>query len=100
MQFHTQAGNIPTDLKVEVDFTLPELSTTNVVTWKCHVDYSAKGRYDMILGRYLSKELGLNLKFSDNVIEYYDGPFKGSKAPVVDLGTYEFKYLNTRKITT
>ena len=50
MQFHTQAGNIPTDLKVEVDFTLPELSTTNVVTWKCHVDYSAKGIYDMILG--------------------------------------------------
>ena len=29
MQWHTQAGNITTNLKVEVDFTLPILSTKN-----------------------------------------------------------------------
>ena len=44
MQWHTQAGNITTNLKVKVDFTLPELSATNAVTWKCHVDNSTKGR--------------------------------------------------------
>ena len=38
MQWHMQAGNITTNFKVNVDFTLPALSTTNVVTWKCHVD--------------------------------------------------------------
>ena len=53
VQWKTQAGNITTDVKVKVYFTLPALSAKNVVTWKCHVDDSAKDRYDMILGRYL-----------------------------------------------
>ena len=52
MQWHTQAGNITTNLKVKVYFTLPTLSSANVVIWKCNVDESAKGIYDMILGRY------------------------------------------------
>ena len=53
MQWHTQSGNITNNLKVELDFTLPELRATNFVTWIFHVDDSAKGRYSMILGRYL-----------------------------------------------
>ena len=53
IQWHTQAGNITTNLKVKVYFTLPVLSTTNGVTWKCHADDSAKSIYDMILGRYI-----------------------------------------------
>ena len=53
MHWHTQAGNITTNLKVGVYFTLPTISATNVLTWKCHVDDSAKGGYDMILGIYL-----------------------------------------------
>ena len=32
IQWHTQAGNITTNIKIKVDFTLPALSTTNVVT--------------------------------------------------------------------
>ena len=54
MQWHTQAGNITTNIKVEVDFTIPELRTTNAVMCKYNVDESSKGRYDMILGRYIS----------------------------------------------
>ena len=50
MKWNTQTGNITTNYKVKVDFTLPALSATNVVTWKCHVDDAAKVRYDMILG--------------------------------------------------
>ena len=53
MQWHTQAGNITTSIKVGVHFTLPTFSVTNVMTWKYHADDSSKGRYDMILGRYL-----------------------------------------------
>ena len=53
MQCHTQAGKITTNLKVEIDFTLPELSATKIGTWTCHLDDSAKSRYDMILGRYI-----------------------------------------------
>ena len=50
-QWHTQAINITTNIKVNVDFNLAELSAMNVVTWKLHVDNFIKGRYDMILGQ-------------------------------------------------
>ena len=55
------------------------------------MDESAKVRYDIILGRDLLKDLGLNLNLSYHVIEADDGHFKGSTASMVDLGTYEFK---------
>ena len=61
MQWHKQDGNITTNLNVEVDFTLTELSVKNIVKWKCQVDETAEGRYDMILGRYILIELILNL---------------------------------------
>ena len=51
------------------------------------------------LGRYLLKELRLNLKFSEQILEADDGPLKQFMAPMVDLGTYEFKKLNTGDIT-
>ena len=57
MQWHKQAVNVTTNTWVEVDFILREISTTNIVTWKCQVNDSAKGRYDVILRRYLSTEL-------------------------------------------
>ena len=68
-QWYTQAVQIPNNLKVEVNFTLPGRSTTNAVKWKFHVDDSANVRYDIILGRNILTEIGLNLKFSDHVIE-------------------------------
>ena len=99
MQWHTQAGSININLKVNIYFTLPELSATEIMGWNCHVDGSSKGRYDVILGRYLLTALWLNLKFSDHVIEVDDVTFQGSTATIVDPGTYEFKGLNTGKIT-
>ena len=44
MLWSTQAGNITTNLKVQVYFALPALVAMTVVTWRCHVDDSAKGR--------------------------------------------------------
>ena len=52
------------------------------------MDDSDKCTYDIILGRYLLTDLGLSLKLSHDVNEADYGPFKGSTAPVVDLGTY------------
>ena len=86
-----QDGKITTNIEVIVDFTLPALNATNTVTWKYHVYDSNKGRWDMILGKYLLTELGLNLKLSEQVIKADDGPFKGSTLPMVDLVTYIFK---------
>ena len=70
-----------------------------IVMWNCHIDDSAKGRYYMILGRDLLTALGLNIKFSYRVIKSDGGTFKGLTAPMVDLGMYEFKGLNTGNIT-
>ena len=53
MQWHMQYGSMSTNIKVEVDLTLPTLSTENVVMWKYHVDDPAKCRYNIILGRYI-----------------------------------------------
>ena len=50
MQRHMQAGKITINLKVIIDFNLPELSATKIVWWDFHVDESADGRYNMILG--------------------------------------------------
>ena len=44
MQWNTQTGNITTNLKVKIDFTLPVLSARNSVTWNLHVNDSTKGR--------------------------------------------------------
>ena len=53
----------------------------------------------MILGRDILKSLGLNINFSDDVIEANNGTFKQWTVHMVDLITYEFKDLNTGKIT-
>ena len=62
------------------------------------MDDSAKVRYNMILGRDISTAIILNIKFSEYFIKADDGPLKGSLAPTIDFGTYEFKYLNIGKI--
>ena len=49
---------------------------------------SAKGRYDMILVRYILTSLVLNLKLYYHIVEADDGLFKGSMVPMVYLGTY------------
>ena len=91
IQWHTQGGSITTNLKVKIDFNLPELSMTKFVTWNFHVGDSSKVIYDIILGRNILTTLVLNLKLSDHVIEADGGTFKGFMAPMVDLGKYASK---------
>ena len=63
------------------------------------MDNSAKGRFDIILGRDILK-IEINLKLPEHVIEYYHWPLKVSTTPMVDFGVYVFKDLNTEKITS
>ena len=98
MQWHTQGGSITTNIKVKIYFTLPELSATEILTWNCYVDDSAKGRYDMILGIDISSTLGVTVKFSYHVNKADNGLFKGFTAPMVNMITYEFKFSNAEKI--
>ena len=61
IQWHTQAGNINNNIKVKIYLTLSELGATKIMTCNCHVDDSAKGRYDIILGIYLLTALVSNI---------------------------------------
>ena len=61
IQQHTQAGNINTNLRVKVEFALSALSSMDFLTCKFHVDESAKGGFDMILGQDLLTESWLKL---------------------------------------
>ena len=72
MQLHIQVGNITTNLKVRIYFTLPELSAAKIVMWNCHVGDSSKVMYGVILGLDLLTLLVLILRLSEHIIEADD----------------------------
>ena len=96
--WETQAGKFMTSKKVNIDFCILEFSATKIVTWKCHVDESTNGRYEMILVIYLLTALGLDLKFSYNVIIGGEGPYKGCSAPMADVSNYNFTYITDKTV--
>ena len=57
---------------------------------KFHVNGSPSGRYDIIIGRDLLTNLGIDIKFS-NIIEFSEGPYQGYKSPMLILDDYKFK---------
>ena len=50
----------------------------------------------MILGRDLLSALGLDLKFSQNLIIGGEGPYEGCLEPMSDFSNYDFKYLTEK----
>ena len=44
---------------VKVKLSLPVISATNIVAWKCHLDDSTAGRYNIIIRTDLLTELGI-----------------------------------------
>ena len=94
----TQAGKFTTSKKVKIDFFLLKFSVTKIVMWKCHVDESTNCRYKIILGRDLLTTLGLDLKFSENVIIGGEGPYEGCSAPMVDVKKYNFKSITDKTV--
>jgi len=63
------AGSISTSQKAKVQFMLPELSETKIITWNLHV-FKKTTKYDMILGRDLLQDLGILLNFKDQTITW------------------------------
>ena len=53
----------------------------------------------MILGKDILTSLGLYLFIFNCVIKGGDGTFENCTAPMVDLGNYEFKNLDTGKLS-
>ena len=93
-----QLGNLTTNTKFKIDFTLPEFSTTKIMTLKFQVDESVKGRYNKILDRDILTALVLNIKVFKHIIEACDGLLKGSTSPMIYFDMYKFKDLNPGNI--
>jgi hypothetical protein len=68
----TKAGSFTTNRKVDCQFTLPEFHQGKDITWKMYVDESDKrlNNYDMIIGRDLLTELGIDLLFSSGEMKW------------------------------
>ena len=65
------------------------------MTWECHADDSAKGRYKMISFIFILTSLGINLKLYEHFNKESDGHLKTSTAPIIDSGADKFKDLDT-----
>ena len=71
-EWKTQSGMFKTDRTCKVTFTLPTLYENREIEWKAYVTESTaeNNRYDMIIGRDLMHEVGIDLKFSTGIIEW------------------------------
>ena len=79
----TPAGEMKTRSKVKAKFTIPELQEKRLVEWNFHVA-DDMGAYDMIIGRDVLSFLGIDIKFSEQVVEWdhSEMPFKPKDATV------------------
>jgi len=75
------AGDMKTSQKVKAQFTTPEMHDDCLTEWNMHVTKSL-GPYGMIISRDILKFLKIDLRFSDEIIEW-DGtemPFEDGDA--------------------
>ena len=68
----TKAGNFKTTKTCKLHFTLLAFHEHRNISWTAYVDETDKlsSRYDMIIGRDLLDELGMNFLFSTNLMEW------------------------------
>jgi hypothetical protein len=68
----TKAGSFKTDHKVACQFTLPEFHQGKDISWNMNVDVSDArlNSYDLIIGRDLLHELGIDLLFSLGAVKW------------------------------
>ena len=57
------AGKVNTSEMTKVQFSLPELHDDRLIEWNVHVSETL-GSYDMIVGRDILSELGIDIHFS------------------------------------
>ena len=73
-KWKTKAGSFQTNRKATVTFLLYELHKHRKITWPMYIDENSKDKsnYDMIIGRDLLHEVGIDLLFSTKEIAWDD----------------------------
>ena len=72
VKWSTKAGDFKTTRKCDIEFTLPAFHENRVISCSAYVDESPykESHYDMIIGRDLMHELGINLLFGTAQISW------------------------------
>ena len=78
-------GTLRTDKTVKGMFTLPELHDNKLIEWDWHVTKDL-GAYDAIIGRDMMEFLGIDIRFSNQTVEWDNAemPFKDGDATVAE----------------
>ena len=74
VNWSTKAGSFQTSEKCLINFKLPFLHEQKEITWTAYVEPSNQDeiKYDMIIGRDLMREIGIDIRFSDEKV-IWDG---------------------------
>ncbi len=96
LTWETKAGTFETNGKCKLQFALPEFYKDRIVEHKAYIDTSAmkNSRYDMIIGRDLMIELGIDILFSESAIKW-DTAYVPLKNPE-DIQGDKLESLNTK----
>ena len=91
-KWHTKAGSFRTTQRVKCNFLLPEFHENREITWKMYVEDSdpKQSNYDMIIGRDLLNELGMDFSFKQGTMtwDFAEIPMKPENA-LADLDQFE-----------
>ena len=68
----TAAGIFETNQTAKVHFTLPEFYEKKIIEWEAHLFPKGTCNYDLIIGRDLLTELGIDISFSKQVMTWDD----------------------------
>ena len=80
----TKGGVYQTNKKCKLPFKLVEFDMQTTINWEFHVDETTKpedSNYDMIIGRDLLGELGMDICFSTSTIQW-----RGVSVPMREYG--------------
>ena len=77
------AGTLSTGSTAKVEFSLPKFHKDKLVEWQVHLAPTL-GNYDMIIGRDLLTEVGIDIHFSTHTCtwEHSTIPMRDSQVPI------------------
>ena len=90
-RWRTKAGKFTTSNKCNITFKLPAFYEHREITWNCYVDTTNTNicNYDLIIGRDLMHEIGINILFKDAVLEW-----DGATIPMQSTDKLDETYLD------
>ena len=92
-KYATGGGAVSTKYETKVNFSLPEFSDKKVVTWKFKVFESTTLGYDMVIGRDIMSELGMDLSFNKKTMIW-----EGIEIPMRDFNKLRKYQLNKKEL--